>query len=106
MQLVCSPEVRCVVSDGFFPNFVSAQVQDRDGRPEFLLIYKTMIRQLDGVFYLPVGIIAIDEDSESVLVQFPTEADSGSHRSWMTYDSFRPLRTIERRRTIRFDRET
>ena len=37
----------------------------------------------------PSGIINVDRRNRRVLIELPTEADSGANRMWIPFDSFR-----------------
>lgn len=81
------PEVRCEVSEGgLLPNGVSARIIDTSGLSQFVQVTKGMINRHGEVDYLPIGLVDIDRRNRRVLIELPTEADSGANRMWVSFD--------------------
>src|SRR5215469_11221748 len=84
------PEVRCEASaGGILPNGVTARILGADGRRQAVQVTPGLINHHDGVDYLPVGIVEINRKLHRVLIELPTEADSGVNRMWVRYDDLR-----------------
>ncbi len=81
--------VICEVSAGLRPAEAKVMIRDFEGRRQFLPIHREMLLHEGGQYYLPVGLIHIDEDQQAALVALPEEADSGAHRLWVRLDSLR-----------------
>lgn len=83
------PQVRCELSEGLMGEDITVSVRDIDGRDQYIHVLPTMVNRENGTAYLPVGIIKVDRPGQRVLIELPTEADSGVNRMWMAFDSFR-----------------
>ena len=83
------PEVRCEISPGLTEQGITVCVKDVEGREQYIHVLKTMVNHENGTAYLPVGIINVDGRNRRVLIELPTEADSGANRLWIPFDSFR-----------------
>ena len=88
-EIIYSPEVRCEISEGLLETDITVSVRDVNGRDQFIHVLPTMVNRDAGHSYLPVGVIRIDYPNKCVLIELPTEADSGANRMWMPIDSFR-----------------
>ena len=89
-------EVRCEVTvGGLLPRGVTARIADVEGRHQFVQVTSGMINRWGEQDYLPVGIVEIDRRKRRVLVELPTEADSGVHRLWVRFDDLRKEATEE-----------
>jgi hypothetical protein len=90
------PEVRCEVTlGGILPNGVTARMTGSDGRRQAVQVTRGMINRHDGMDYLPIGIVQIDRKQRRVLIELPTEADSGANRMWVNFDELRREATEE-----------
>jgi hypothetical protein len=84
------PEVRCEVTQGgILPNGVTARVRGADGRRQALQVTRGMVNRHEDSDYLPIGIVQIDRKHRRVLIELPTEADSGVNRMWVEFDDLR-----------------
>jgi hypothetical protein len=84
------PEVRCEASaGGILPDGVTARILGADGRRQAVQVTPGLINRHDGVDYLPVGIVEINRKLHRVLIELPTEADSGANRMWVRFDDLR-----------------
>jgi hypothetical protein len=83
------PEVQCEVSEGLTGDDITVSVRDVDGRDQYMHVLPSMVNRENGTTYLPVGIINVDRRNERLLIELPTEADSGINRMWIPFDSFR-----------------
>src|SRR4051812_9398641 len=84
------PEVRCeVIPGGILPEGVTARVEAEDGRSQYVQVTRGMINHDEGQDYLPIGIVQIDRSRRRVLIELPTEADSGANRMWIKFDALR-----------------
>lgn len=88
------PEVRCKeTAGGLLPDGVTAEVVGTDGNPQFLQLTKSMINYFNDMTYIPVGIVHIDRGNRTVLIELPTEADSGANRMWVRFEDLRSERS-------------
>ncbi len=82
--------VRCEVEEGARPGYVSVGVPGVQGRKEYLSMEdRFLVRHEDGL-YVFVIVIGRDPRHGTLLVQLPTEADSGANRMWIASDSVLP----------------
>jgi hypothetical protein len=88
-EITYLPEVRCEVSEGLTERDITVSVQDIDGADQYIHVLPSMVNRENGTTYLPVGIVNVDRRSRRVLIELPTEADSGANRMWIAFDSFR-----------------
>jgi hypothetical protein len=89
-ELTYLPEVRCEVTvGGILPSGVTARILDPEGRRQFVQVTRGMINRWGETDYLPVGIVEIDRRRRRVLIELPTEADSGANRMWVRFDDLR-----------------
>jgi hypothetical protein len=82
-------DVICEVSAGLWDAEANVMIKDFEGRRQFLPVHRAMLTQEGGHYYLPVGLIYIDEAKKAALVALPDEADSGAHRLWVKLASLR-----------------
>jgi hypothetical protein len=87
-ELMYLPEVRCEVSEGLRDTEVTVCVRDENDFRQFMQVTRSMVNLHGETSYLPVGIIQVDRKARRVLIELPTEADSGVNRMWMPFDSF------------------
>jgi hypothetical protein len=83
------PEIECEVRNGNADWEVIVTVRDETGRKQNLSVSKGMVAAVGTKSYLAVGIVQIDHQGKRVLVELPTEADSGANRLWAPFSSFR-----------------
>jgi hypothetical protein len=83
------PQVQCKVSEGLTWEDITVSVRDIDGWDQYIHVLPSLVNRENERTYLPVGIINVDRRNERVLVELPTEADSGVNRMWISFDSFR-----------------
>jgi hypothetical protein len=76
-------QIVCQVSDGLRASEVTVRIQDVDGKAEFLPVDKEFLSKEGNRWYLPVGLLHVDERKEAALVELPLEADSGANRVWV-----------------------
>jgi hypothetical protein len=83
------PQVECVVEteDGLFGTSV-VYVTDETGRNQYLRVGKGDVLRHDGKTYLDVGLVRLDHAGRRVLVELPSEADSGTRRLWVPLTRF------------------
>jgi hypothetical protein len=75
------------VSEGFRPSDRTVGVTSLQGRREYLRLSLSSLLQKDGKFYLAVGVVRHDLPTDSYLIEFPHEADSGANRIWVPASS-------------------
>jgi hypothetical protein len=88
-EITYLPEVRCEVSEGLTERDITVSVKDVEGREQYIHVLPSMVNREGDTTYLPVGIINVDRRKRQVLIELPTEADSGANRMWISFDSFR-----------------
>ena len=81
------PYVRCEIRPGLRESEVGVTVRDIEGRPQRLRTERDFLREEDGAYYLPVGIVGRHPSEDKVLIEFPHEADSGANRCWVSPDA-------------------
>jgi hypothetical protein len=83
------PSVKCEVLDGSAGNpFETAvAVVSAQGRKEILQVPPDLLDMKGDTAYLPVSVVAVDRAAHSVLIELPSEADSGTNRMWVPSDS-------------------
>ena len=94
-EIIYLPEVRCEVSGGWRDTEITVCVRDVNGVRQFMQATPTMVNYYNQTPYLPVGIIQVDRKARRVLIELPTEADSGVNRMWVSFESFLPEREAE-----------
>ena len=87
-EIMYLPEVRCEVSEGWRDTEITVGVRDVTGSRQSMQVTPTMVNYYDEKPYLPVGIIQVDRAGRRVLIELPTEADSGVNRMWIPFESF------------------
>jgi hypothetical protein len=87
-EIIYLPEVRCEVSEGWRDTEITVCVRDMKGVRQFMQATPTMVNYYNQTPYLPVGIIQVDRPGRRVLIELPTEADSGVNRMWIPFESF------------------
>ena len=70
------------VTEGFRESDRTVAVKSLQGRREYLRLSLRSLLQKDGKFYLAVGVVRHDPPTNSYLIEFPHEADSGANRVW------------------------
>ena len=88
-EITYLPEIRCEISEGLTERDITVSVQDIDGADQYIHVLPSMVNRENGTTYLPVGIINVDRRGRRVLIELPTEADSGANRMRIPFDSFR-----------------
>jgi hypothetical protein len=83
------PSVKCEVFNGSAGNpFETAvSVVSAEGRKEFLQVPPDLLEMKGDTVYLPVSVVAVDRAARRVLIELPSEADSGTNRMWVPSDS-------------------
>ena len=79
--------VQCEVRPGIGSLDASVAVRDTANARTFLQIDRDFPTQRDGQTYLPVGLVYRDKEKGVALIEFPVEADSGTHRLWVPLSS-------------------
>jgi hypothetical protein len=80
-------QIACKVSDGLRPAEVTVMVEDIHGHPEFFPADREFLMREGTNYYLPVGLIFVDDAKKAALVSLPYEADSGANRLWVKLDN-------------------
>jgi hypothetical protein len=83
------PEIECQTRAGDAEWELIVTVQDENKRKQNLSVSKGMVAKVGDKHYLTVGIIQVDYQNRRVLVELPSEADSGVTRLWVPFTSFR-----------------
>jgi hypothetical protein len=78
------PYVVCNIDEGLRPSEVTVEVRDIQARPEFLRVPRDFVKQFNGHYYLPIGIVYHDRDNDRFWIELPHEADSGINRLWVS----------------------
>jgi hypothetical protein len=88
-EIVYLPEVRCTIEDGIRDGDFTVKITDVNNKSQYIHVPQGMINQEGEIFYLPVGLVEIDRRERRVLIELPTEADSGANRMWVRFDALR-----------------
>ena len=88
-EITFFPEVLCQEEPGIREGDVTASVRDVNGRLQFVQVTAGLISRDGGKSYLPVGFVDIQRRTRTVLIELPTEADSGANRLWVKFDDLR-----------------
>lgn len=83
------PEVECSNEGGMSNWGVVVKLYDENGAAQFLSVSPGMISEVKGKTYLAIGVVQVDYSRKRVLVELPSEADSGVNRMWIPFTSFR-----------------
>ncbi len=76
--------VQCdTVTKGLRDSEALANVTDLRGRRHSIRVERDFLTQFDGKDYLPIGVVHIDPKSESVLIEFSHEPETGINRIWV-----------------------
>lgn len=79
-------QVVCEVSEGLRPQEATVAIEDYHGSKHYLPIDRGMLSKKGGKFYLTVGVVFVHEKTNSAMIEFPLEADSGASRIWVKGD--------------------
>ena len=75
--------VVCEVSSGLRDSEKTAAVRDVFHRKHHLRVEEGYIEAEGGFYYLPIGVVGIDEAKGLALIELPHESDSGISRLWV-----------------------
>jgi len=84
-------QVICEVSAGLRDSERTVAIRDVHGRKQFLRVEEGFLAPVDSQWYLPVGVVGIDEAKKLALIELPHEADSGVNRLWVRLADLREL---------------
>jgi hypothetical protein len=84
-------QLACDISPGLRDSEKTVVVHDVFGRKQFLRVEDGFVASANARWYLPVGIVGIDEAQKLALVELPHEADSGVSRMWVRLSEMREL---------------
>lgn len=80
-------KIRCdQVNKGLRQSEVVASFVDFKGRRHFIRVERDFLAEQDGNFFLPVGVVHVDQKTKAVLVELPHEAETGANRLWVKQD--------------------
>jgi hypothetical protein len=95
-QRLYYPEVECEATPSDLYETEVVGILDETDNRHFFRVAKGVVHETGGKFYLPIGIVEVDQQRGRVLIQLPYEADSGANRLWLPLDRFRSeIRTGE-----------
>jgi hypothetical protein len=75
--------VVCEISGGLRSSEATAIVTDFEGRRQFIPVDREFLSDINGKWYMPIGLLRVDKDNKAALIQLPVEADSGANRFWV-----------------------
>ena len=75
--------VACEVSKGLRDSERTAAVKDVFERKHYLRVELGYLSHEDGLNYLPIGVVGIDDKKGLILIELPHESDSGISRLWV-----------------------
>lgn len=75
--------VICEVSSGIRASERTAAVKDVHNRKHHLRVEEGYIEPESGSFYLPIGVVGVDDSKGLALIELPHESDSGISRLWV-----------------------
>jgi len=87
--------VACEVTGGLRESEATVSVEDVDGAKAFLRVERDFVHKPNGQAYLPIGLIHVDQQAKTALIELPHEADSGVNRLWVNVDKLKLANQIE-----------
>jgi hypothetical protein len=87
-------QVLCEVSAGLRDSERTVTVRDVYGHKQFLRVEEGFLASVGSQWYLPVGVVGIDEAKKLALIELPHEADSGINRLWVRASDLRGLAEV------------
>jgi hypothetical protein len=88
---IAMARLRCKIGEGARPSEATVELQDSEGRPEYLPVERAFLIADNGDYYLPVSIGHVDRERKLAIVGLPVEADSGAHRIWVNLSQLKNL---------------
>ena len=77
-------QVRCeCVADGLRDSEALVSVRDYNGRRHSIRVERDFLSEINGQWYLPVGVVHVDPRTQAALVEFPHEPETGINRIWI-----------------------
>lgn len=67
-----------------------AVFHDYAGRVHYQRVERDFLSDFEGVSYLPVGVVHIDDRKQMALIELSHEAETGANRLWVTRDQLDP----------------
>ena len=75
-------QILCEVSPGLRETERTAAVRDVYNRKHFLRVEVGFLSREGDRWYLPIGVVGIDDSKGLALIELPHESDSGTNRLW------------------------
>jgi hypothetical protein len=75
-------QIICEVGPGLRDTERTVAVRDVYNRKHFLRVELGFLSREGDRWYLPIGVVGIDESKGLALIELPHESDSGSNRLW------------------------
>ena len=75
--------VVCEVGSGLRESEKTAAVKDVFNRKHHLRVEEGYITSEGGRYYLPIGVVGVDDAKGLALIELPHESDSGISRLWV-----------------------
>jgi hypothetical protein len=82
-------QVICEVSPGLRESERTVAVRDIRGPRHFLRVEAGYLTSVGTDWYLPIGVVGVDEAKQLALIELPHEADSGANRLWVRLSELR-----------------
>jgi hypothetical protein len=76
-------QVVCEVGPGLRESEKTAVVKDVFNRRHHLRVEEGFLANEQGTYYLPIGIVGVDDAKGLALIELPHESDSGISRLWV-----------------------
>jgi hypothetical protein len=89
-------QVLCEVSKGLRPSEATVGVADVHNNRQFLRIERDLLTEVEGEWFLTVGVVYDDPHQPWVLIELPHEADSGKNRLWVWREHLLVSNGVER----------
>ena len=89
-------QIRCEsVGEGLRASEALANVRDYHGRRHSIRVERDFLSQINGQWYLPMGVVHIDPRTKAVLLEFPHEPETGINRIWVNPEMLdQPLEAV------------
>lgn len=87
-------EVICEVSPGLRDSERTVAVRDVRGPRHFLRVEATFLTRAGSDWYLPIGVVGVDEAKQLAWIELPHEADSGANRLWVRLAELRDFSRV------------
>ncbi|OWK45678.1 hypothetical protein [Fimbriiglobus ruber] len=77
-------ELRCdKISPGLRASEAIAEFADTTGKVHYIRVERDFLSESNGVYFLPIGMVKLEQNSNRALIELPHEAETGANRIWV-----------------------